>query len=189
LQHSHCSCCCRGIPDIVDQAVAKVILPRKNTVTRFIFTNQYYMKTTNSLFLVIGLLLVSGLVSCTKEQMVKSNTELLTQKSWKFVTQGLDENNNGVIEESESEMLSCLEDDQFGFNVNGTGSYTIGTLQCSPDDENVTFSWRFSNNETELTILSYPEKIKKLDDNTLEIYLEQENSAGQTVKYIRKFQH
>jgi hypothetical protein len=147
------------------------------------------MKTTNSLFLVIGLLLISGLISCTKEQTVKSNTELLTQKSWKFVTQGLDENNNGVIETSESEMLSCQEDDQFGFNVNGAGTYTIGALKCSPDDENVTFTWVFSNNETQLTILSYPEKIKKLDDNTLETYLEQENSEGQTVKYIRKFQH
>jgi hypothetical protein len=139
---------------------------------------------------MIGSVLISGLVSCTKEQTtVKSNTELLTQKSWKFVTQGLDENNNGIIETSESELFDCQQDDQFGFNVNGTGTYTIGSVQCSPDDENVTFNWRFSNNETELAILSYPEKIKKLDDSTLEIYLEMENSSGQMVKYIRKFQH
>ena len=152
----------------------------------FFLTNQYYMKTTNNL--IIGLLFVSGLFSCTK-QTVKSNTEFLTQRSWKFVTQGLDENNNGLIEDSEAEMLSCQEDDQFSFNVNGSGTYIFGTLQCSPDDQNMTLTWRFSNNETELAIFAYPEKIKKLDDNTLEIYLERENSVGQTVKYIRKFQH
>ena len=147
------------------------------------------MKTTNHLFLIIGLVTMTGLVSCTKETAVKSKTELLTQKPWKFVTQGLDENNNGLIEDSEAEVLSCQADDQFSFNVNGTGSYTFGALQCSPDDENITFSWQFSNNETELSILAYPEKIKRLDDSTLEIYLERENSVGQTVKYIRKFQH
>ena len=147
------------------------------------------MKTTSNFSLIIALSLISGLFSCTKQQAVKSRTELLTQKSWKFVTQGLDENNNGIIEDSEAEVFPCNADDQFVFNVNGTGAYTIGTTQCSPDDQNMSFTWQFSNNETELSILAYPEKIKTLDEITLEVYLNQENSVGQMVKYIRKFQH
>ncbi len=147
------------------------------------------MKTSNKLLLLAGVIFAGGFFSCTKKTDVKSNTELLTQKSWKLVTQGLDENNNGTIEDSEADLVSCQEDDQFSFNVNYTGTYTIGTTACSPDDQNMNFTWSFSNNETELTIFVFPEKIKKLDETTLEIYLEQENSAGQTVKYIRKFEH
>ena len=86
-------------------------------------------------------------------------------------------------------MLSCQEDDQFVFNVNRTGAYTMGTTACSQDDQNVNFTWSFSNNETELTVFSFPEKIKKLDETRLETYLEQDNSVGQPVKYIKVFEH
>jgi hypothetical protein len=147
------------------------------------------MKTSNKLLLLASFIFVGGLFSCTKKTEVKSNTELLTQKPWKFTTQGLDENNNGIIEDSEADLSSCQEDDQFSFNVNHSGSFAIGTTACSPDDQNITFTWSFSNNETELTIFAFPEKIRKLDETTLEVYLEQENSVGQTVKYIRKFEH
>lgn len=147
------------------------------------------MKTSNKLLLVASLISIGGLFSCTKKAEVKSNTELLTQKPWKFATQGLDENNNGIIEDSEADLLSCQQDDQFSFNVSHNGVYTIGATGCSPDDEDRNFTWSFSNNETELTIFAFPEKIRKLDETTLEIYLEQENSAGQPVKYIRKFAH
>ena len=147
------------------------------------------MKTSNKLLLLASLISVGGLFSCTKKTEVKSNTELLTQKPWKFATQGLDENNSGIIEDSEADLSSCQEDDQFTFNVSHSGSYDIGTTSCSPDDQDTNFTWSFSNNETELTIFAFPEKIRKLDETTLEIYLEQENSAGQPAKYIRKFVH
>ena len=147
------------------------------------------MKTSNKLLLLASLIFVGSLFSCTKKTSVKSNTELLTQKPWKFVTQGLDENNNGTIEDSEADLLSCQQDDQFSFNLNYTGAYAIGTMACSPDDQNMNFTWSFSNNETELTIFAFPEKIRELDETTLEVYFEQENSAGQTAKYIRKFGH
>ena len=148
------------------------------------------MKTSHKRFVIAIAIFAGSLVSCTKQAtIVKSNSELLTQKPWKFVTQGLDENNNGTIEDSEADLLSCQEDDQFVFNVNRTGAYTMGTTACSQDDQNVNFTWSFSNNETELTVFSFPEKIKKLDETRLETYLEQDNSVGQPVKYIKVFEH
>ena len=151
------------------------------------------MKTTTTVFLSIALLLITGFTSCTKESadkiQEKSKTELLTQKAWKFVVQGLDENNNGVIEDSEADVFSCQLDDVFTFHLNGTGLHTIGSAKCYDDEVNNNFSWQFSNNETELAIFAYPEKINKLDENTLETYYDDQNSLGQPVKYIKRFIH
>ena len=53
--------------------------------------------------------------SCSKEaaHTIDRQTALLIEKSWKFEIYGLDENNNGVIEESENNMLACEIDDIF----------------------------------------------------------------------------
>ena len=149
------------------------------------------MKTTSMMLLALGLLSAAGLISCKKESTVaiKSNTELLTQKAWKFGIYGLDENNNGVIEETESNMLPCQSDDIFTFNANGTGLYSTGVVKCGIDDADINFDWQFMNGETELATFGYPEKINKLDENTLETYYEDLNSMGVTVKYIRSFKH
>lgn len=150
------------------------------------------MKTTNLRFIVLSLLSTIMITSCSKEEgsTVVSNTTLLTQKSWKFETYGLDENNNGVIEQTESDMQSCEADDIFAFNANGMGSLAYGTIACSPDDPaTVNFNWSFTNNETELAIFAAPEKISILNENTLEVYYMDQNSLGQPVKYIRRFKH
>jgi hypothetical protein len=150
------------------------------------------MKTTTLKSITIGLFLSVILVSCSKKDNIttKSQTELLTQKSWKFEMYGLDENNNGVIEESENGMLACETDDVYTFNANGTGVYAGGALQCSiGEPPTIDFGWTFSNNGTELAIFAAPEKINKLDENILEVYYIDQNSQGQPVKYIRRFQH
>ncbi len=147
------------------------------------------MKTTTMMLLAISLLSAAGFTSCKKGDVIKSNTELLTQKAWQFETYGLDENNNGIVDQSENEMLSCESDDLFTFSSNGTGLYATGSLTCSPDNTNMNFNWLFTNNETELTIFAYPEKIDTLNENTLETYYDAQNSQGQPVKYIRRFKH
>ena len=53
----------------------------------------------------------------------------------------------------------------------------------------INFNWSFSNNGTELAIFAAPEKINKLDENILEVYYMDQNSQGQPVKYIRRFNH
>src|SRR6186997_3128309 len=129
--------------------------------------------------------------SCNKEKdVLNRNTVLLIEKSWKFEIYGLDENNNGVIEESENNMLACEMDDKFTFLANGTGVFEGGTTPCSMGDPAViNFNWSFSNNGTELAIFAAPEKINKLDENILEVYYMDQNSQGQPVKYIRRFNH
>jgi len=130
-------------------------------------------------------------VSCKKETDVLSqNTAFLIDKSWKFEIYGLDENNNGIIEEAENNMLPCEADDVYTFYANGGGVFNGGTMPCSIGETPVVnFNWRFENNGTELAIFAAPEKINRLDENILEVYYMDVNSQGQPVKYIRRFMH
>ena len=83
--------------------------------------------------------------SCNKEDdTLNRNTALLIDKSWKFEIYGLDENNNGVIEETENNMLPCEADDVYTFYANGGGAFKGGTMPCSLDETPViSFNWRF----------------------------------------------
>ena len=149
------------------------------------------MKTIALKSITIGVFSSIICLSCSKkDNIAKSQTELLTQRSWKFEMYGLDENNNGAIEEAENGMLACEADDVYTFNANGTGVYAAGALQCGAGEPpTIDFGWTFSNNGTELAIFAAPEKINKLDENILEVYYIDQNSHGQPVKYIRRFQH
>lgn len=149
------------------------------------------MKTIIPKLIVISIFSTFIFTSCSKEnETINRNTGLLIEKSWKFETYGLDENNNGVIEGSENSMLSCEADDVFTFSANGTGVFASGTVLCSAGQPaTINFNWSFSNNGTELAIFAAPEKINRLDENILEVYYMDQNSQGQPVKYIRRFQH
>ena len=149
------------------------------------------MKTITSKLGLSCLFFVIILSSCTKgDNPVSQKTILLIEKNWKFEFYGLDENNNGVIEETENAMQACEADDIFTFNVIGTGSLDRGTTTCSPGEATVTnFNWSFQNNETELAIFASPEKISILNADMLEVYYMDQNLQGQPVKYIRRFRH
>ena len=107
--------------------------------------------------------------SCNKEDdTLNRDTALLIDKSWKFEIYGLDENNNGIIEEAENNMLDCEADDIYTFYANGGGVFKGGTIPCSMGETPViNFNWRFENNSTELAIFAAPEKINLLDENIL----------------------
>lgn len=149
------------------------------------------MKTVISKLSLLSLLVIILFSSCSKnEETISAKTIFLTEKTWKFDSYGLDENNNGVIDETENAMQSCETDDVFTFNVVGTGSLNHGTTECSPGEPAIdNFNWSFSNNETELAIFGAPEKISILNDATLEVYYMDQNLQGQPVKYIRRFHH
>jgi hypothetical protein len=153
--------------------------------------NQPYMKTSILKLMLIRFIFLTLFVSCSKkEDVIDRNTELLVQKSWKIEMYGLDENNSGIIEESENGMLACEADDKYTFFPNGGGFYDGGTMPCSVGETPVTnFTWRFENNGTELAIFAAPEKINQLDENILEVYYMDVNSMGEPVKFIRRFQH
>jgi len=148
------------------------------------------MKTIIPKFIKLSLLSFI-FISCNKEdKILERNTKLLIEDQWKFERYGLDENNNGSIEESENNMLPCEADDTYAFFTNGNGFYQGGPEPCSLGETAIiNFNWRFENNCTELAIFAAPEKISQLDENILEVYYIDINSQGQPVKYIRRFQH
>ena len=141
--------------------------------------------------LIVSLLSFISFVACNKEnKILNRNTRLLIENRWKFEKYGLDENNNGLIEESENNMLPCEIDDTYAFFPNGGGFYQGGSEPCSLEETTIiNFTWRFENNCTELAIFAAPEKISQLDENILEVYYVDLNSLGQPVKYIRRFKH
>ena len=149
------------------------------------------MKTIALKLTIISFFSFVLFISCSKEDdAIDRNTVLLIQDSWKFEIYGLDENNNGIIEETENAMLACEADDIFTFNANGTGVFAGGAVPCSMGEPaTISFNWSLSNNGTELAIFAAPEKINKLDENILEVYYMDQNSQGQPVKYIRRFNH
>jgi len=149
------------------------------------------MKTIFLKLIPISIFLFIICVSCNKEKdALNRNTALLIEKSWKFEIYGLDENNNGVIEEAENNMLDCETDDVYTFYANGGGAFKGGSIPCSMGETPViNFTWRLENNCTELAIFASPEKINQLDDNILEVYYMDVNSQGLPVKYIRRFKH
>ena len=149
------------------------------------------MKTITLRFAIISFFSFFLFISCSKkDDTVDRNTGLLIQNSWKFENYGLDENNNGAIEEAENGMLACEADDIFTFNANGSGIFARGTVPCSMGEPaTINFNWSLSNNGTELAIFAAPEKINKLDENILEVYYMDMNSQDQPVKYIRRFKH
>jgi len=148
------------------------------------------MKTIIPKFIKLSLLSFI-FISCNKEdKILERNTKLLIEDQWKFERYGLDENNNGSIEESENNMLPCEADDTYAFFTNGNGFYQGGPEPCSLGETAIiNFNWRFENNCTELAIFAAPEKISQLDENILEVYYIDVNSQGLPVKYIRRFRH
>ena len=149
------------------------------------------MKTIFLKLIIISIFSTIICSSCNKENdVLNRNTALLIDKSWKFEIYGLDENNNGIIEEAENNMLDCEADDVYTFYANGGGVFKGGTIPCSMGETPViNFNWRFEYNSTELAIFAAPEKINLLDENILEVYYMDVNSQGQPVKYIRRFMH
>ena len=149
------------------------------------------MKTIFLKLITISIFSTIICASCNKENdVLNRNTALLIDKSWKFEIYGLDENNDGIIEEAENNMLDCEADDVYTFYANGGGVFKGGTIPCSMGETPViNFNWRFENNSTELAIFAAPEKINLLDENILEVYYMDVNSQGLPVKYIRRFMH
>lgn len=149
------------------------------------------MKTIVRKLVAISIFAVSIFTSCSKkENTVDIQTELLVKAPWKFEIHGLDENNNGSLEESENSMLACEVDDIYTFYANCTGVFTAGNFACSVGEPaSINFEWRLLNNGTALGVFAAAETINRLDENILEVYYMDENSMGQPVKYIRRFHH
>ncbi len=147
---------------------------------------------TESLRKVMLLLLTSvlflGMASCSKDKdsAPVTKTDLLTSKSWKIESVGVDIDKNGTIDQY-LDIESCLLDDQLSFLKDGTGTYAAGTELCDGDSgDDQTFNWAFKENESILNftipgLFSGDGKIKVLSESVLEVYDQYDMGAGITV--------
>jgi hypothetical protein len=98
--------------------------------------------------IIIPILLLS-FTACKKsvKVTVKTNTELLTQTSWKF-------DNAKVSGTDVSAFVSaCQKDNLYTFVSNGTGTADEGATKCAAGDpQSTAFTWNFASNETVLHV-------------------------------------
>lgn len=123
------------------------------------------------------------LFSCSKDDTgknTKTKTELLTSGTWKTVAYtinpGIDWNGDGVmISDIFSQFEACEKDDQVTFKGNGEVIEDLKTLcEAHAGGTTDTFNWKFSNNETTLTLIYNPGeessfKIVELTATTLKL--------------------
>lgn len=97
------------------------------------------LKTT-----VAVMLLSLAFSACKKSSAhVKTNTELLTQATWKFSSATV----NGT--DRSSSLQACQKDNIYTFAVGGTGTIDEGPTTCnSGDPQTIAFTWNFASNET-----------------------------------------
>lgn len=99
--------------------------------------------------LAIVLLLSLFFAACKKSSGVKAktNTELITQTSWKFDNAKV----SGV--DVSSLLQACETDNILTFSSAGTGTVDEGATKCnSSDPQTNPFTWNFASNETVLHI-------------------------------------
>ncbi|MBA3648064.1 MAG: DUF5004 domain-containing protein [Chitinophagales bacterium] len=140
--------------------------------------------TLNSISPFLFVLLIIFSVGCKKDKV--SNTERLTNKSWKVValtvSPGIDVNGT-VITDFYSQLADCNKDDIYTFSTNKTYTIDEDGLKCNQiDPQTTTGVWSFNSDETVLTLdntTSY--SIIQLDDNTLKAsYSEVTNGINYT---------
>jgi hypothetical protein len=98
--------------------------------------------------LVIVLFCSLSFIACKKSSSdAKTNTELLTQASWKF-----DKATLGGVDVS-SQLDACETDNTLTFSTDGTGVIDEGATKCdSNDPQTESFNWNFASNETVLQV-------------------------------------
>jgi len=96
-----------------------------------------------------AILFVSTLTACKKDSnndKPKTNTDLLTQASWKFSSASA----SGFGDIS-SQIPDCYKDNSYTFSSTGQGAVDESTIVCSPSSAGP-FTWNFANNETSLHV-------------------------------------
>jgi hypothetical protein len=112
------------------------------------------MKKVNFRIVAVGAmssLLIMGAVSCKKSSTKKSNTELLTQATWKLVKDE-SKTGTGAWVDNTAGYAACEKDDNLIFRANATMEINEGATKCAPSDPQIiaTGTWAFATNETQL---------------------------------------
>lgn len=104
------------------------------------------MKRLNPIIIAFSLA-VLVLPACSKSSgSSKSNTELLTQGSWKF-----DHATAAGAGDISTLIPSCFKDNVVTFASGGTGTITEGADVCAPSNAG-DFTWAFQSNDTQINL-------------------------------------
>lgn len=92
--------------------------------------------------------------ACGKDDKEPTKTEILTASAWKFESGGIDQDKNGSVDVPFSSGLlpACYFDNTGTFYRDETGISDEGPDKCPNAPQTTPFTWKFSNNETMITI-------------------------------------
>jgi hypothetical protein len=149
------------------------------------------------LLLFTALIISTG---CKKNSSTKkTNTELLTQSTWRYDHSGLDLDNNGTIDSPvpAGMLQSCDTDNTISFNTGGTGVLDEGATKCNAaNPQTVPFTWSFKNNESIINFsnvvfggLTGDVKMISLNDTQLTLEKDVTYAVGVTVNVIIVLKH
>ncbi|MEQ8301893.1 MAG: hypothetical protein RIB47_00785 [Cyclobacteriaceae bacterium] len=130
-----------------------------------------YLKFLVAIFMIANLALIS---SCSDEDdptSAKTNTELLTQHTWKYST-GSSDNPLGAI------LLALFEGSEYSFKADKTYTGVLLGVPLSGD-------WSFNTSETALTIDDDEYTITQLDESNLKIS-QTDGGFTSTLEYVKK---
>jgi hypothetical protein len=105
------------------------------------------MKQLTSTTLILMLVCLSFFACKKSSTNVKTNTELITQSSWKF--------DNAMVSGADVSpfLQGCQKDNVLVFVSAGTGTLDEGATKCnSSDPQTDPFTWNFASNETVLHV-------------------------------------
>jgi hypothetical protein len=149
---------------------------------------------TRKVFLIL-VILISSLVSCTKNStstnntttiIPKTKTQLLTQKAWKITGLRIKIDNGNWIDQS-AQMQSCFTDNLYTYSTTTEYNKDEGATKCNTTDpqNQLLGYWVFQNDETRLsidnTINIGQYSIIILDENTLQLTYAETNGAVVTI--------
>lgn len=140
---------------------------------------------------VVLVLLNMVFAACKKSSHVKTNTELLTQSTWKF--------SSATVNGSDASfyLQACQKDNIYAFAAAGTGTMDEGSSKCnSGDPQTIAFNWNFASNETILHISttlfsgsSNDFTIMTLSETQLVVSFPYTPPAGPTLQMVVTFVH
>jgi len=129
-------------------------------------------------------------IACSKDDINdgKTQEQLLTQKPWKLISHGFDNNGNNKIDVDEEIVQDCEEDNIYNFYVNGSGVVEENLLKCSNGISEFYFNWRFIDGQKTLDFYFAALQILKMDEEEL-ILAGNDNSNGQAPRHISIYRH
>jgi hypothetical protein len=112
--------------------------------------NPFYMKKQFAPLVLVFILAAFMFSSCGKDDnviTVKTNTQLLTQGTWKFKSA------TAGGSDASTYLQACQKDNTLTFVAAGTGTVDEGLSKCnSADPQTASLSWNFATGETILHV-------------------------------------